>query len=147
MTPTQLAKLAGLSVRRINQLIKDTTLPATVSGSFPDEAEALRAMFTHFRTKGPSGAKQRYQEAQAGREELKLKRERRAVIDLKKAEYVWARVLMLARTKLLQLPHNIGSRTSSTTAQTIAQGVVNEALTELARDLGNYADTLDGDSD
>jgi hypothetical protein len=140
MKTTHLAKLAGLSARRINQLIAEKILPPTVAGEWPDADAVLSAMFYHLRNQNPSGARQRLEMAQARIAELKLKRARHEVVLLDRVMADWADVTLKFRQKILQIPGRIGSQLSDSAAAKIAEQVVGDALRELSREMFVSAD-------
>lgn len=140
MKTTDLSKLSGLTVRRINQLIAEKILPPTQAGIWPDDAAPLSALFYHLRNQNPSGARQRLEMAQARIAELKLKRARHEVVLLDRVMADWADVTLKFRQKILQIPGRIGSQLSDSAAAKIAEQVVADALKELSREMFASAD-------
>ncbi|HPW51582.1 MAG TPA: hypothetical protein PKV85_04410, partial [Spirochaetota bacterium] len=85
----ELAKLAGLTPRRLNQLAQENKIPAPVKGQFPTR-ETLTALFNYFRNRKEAEsiteARLRRQIAQADMAELDLAERREALLPAENIE-------------------------------------------------------------
>lgn len=110
-----LADLAGVTVRRLNQLAAEGVLPKAARGLFPT-ADALRALFNHFRTRTETShnllrdAKQRRLEARARIEEVEADEAERRVIRREDVQAYIIATFAPVRERLVSAPGALCAR-------------------------------------
>ena len=143
MKTSKLSELSGLSVRRINQLGAESILPAKREGEFPDD-EVLRALFAYFKTHAPDGARKRFNEAHAAREELKLQLESGDSIHVDVVSEAWLDLIVMMKQRLLAAGHNLESVGKITHDQRVAvDAEITGALSELGKNIACWADEIE----
>ena len=135
VTDTQLAKLAGVSARRIRQLAEQGTLQKVRLGRYL-LGPAFSALIEEASGKGSELQKQRTRKVRADADlaELNLARELEQVAPIAEMQKVWDHQCVLIRTNMLNIPRRVISSIVGESDERKIKAILTDEIKQVLRD-------------
>lgn len=136
LTVEQAASLAGVSVRRLNQLQNEPDGPKNSEPARFDPAEFGQWLQRRYTGDSYQAERTRLTKAQADKAELEAAELARELVRAEDVKLTWGEMIAAVRAKLLSLPSKLAPQVAPpgrvAEAQALAEAMIYEALSELA---------------